>query len=268
MTASHSFVSKRKHSSTTPSSVDTHLSKRSLSYKLLSKRRERGHDIVENFADGLITSTRKASLREQYISSAPYKHCIIDNLVDEELLRDVRKEIIEELHFTSKETDIYKIHQTGDLANLSGLGIKELERLTSLFQLRNALYSKVFRNFISDICGCGDLSGMKQDMSINCYVNGSHLLTHDDVIGSRRVSYILYLPDPDEGWEPQWGGALRLYRVKEKNSPEPCWEKVISPKWNQLAFFMVEPGNSFHVSHCVLRAKCTRYLVSDMLTLF
>jgi hypothetical protein len=49
-------------------------------------------------------------------------------------------------------------------------------------------------------------------MSVNSYKKTCHLLNHDDVIGSRRVSYILYMPLPtDQPWQPEWGGALELY---------------------------------------------------------
>jgi hypothetical protein len=49
-------------------------------------------------------------------------------------------------------------------------------------------------------------------MSVNSYKKTCHLLNHDDVIGSRRVSYILYMPLPiNQPWQPEWGGALELY---------------------------------------------------------
>lgn len=66
------------------------------------------------------------------------------------------------------------------------------------------------------IIGCGPLSSRRdrRDMSINSYKKSCHLLNHDDVIGSRRVSYILYMPLPiDQPWQPEWGGALELYPV-------------------------------------------------------
>ena len=90
-------------------------------------------------------------------------------------------------------------------------------------------------------------------MAINVYTPGCHLLCHDDVIGSRRVSYILYLTDPDRPWKPEWGGALRLYPTilhkedgKEIKVPSPDWSKSIPPAFNQLSFFAVQPGESFH----------------------
>lgn len=118
-------------------------------------------------------------------------------------------------------------------------------------QLRNALYSPSFRNFLRAVTGCGPLSGVKQDMSVNTYRKGCHLLNHDDVIGTRRVSYILYMPLPYyQLWQKEWGGALELYPVKEGAQgvlePEPVPAKSIPPVWNQFIFFEVQPGRSFH----------------------
>ena len=91
-------------------------------------------------------------------------------------------------------------------------------------------------------------------MSVNTYRKGCHLLNHDDVIGTRRVSYILYMPLPNyQLWQEQWGGALELYPVKEKEEgtqgvlePEPVPTKSIPPAWNQFILFEVQPGRSFH----------------------
>ena len=142
--------------------------------------------------------------------------------------------------------DIYQVHQTGDLANLDGLPKNELDRLSSLFELRNAIYSPEFREFISTVTDSGPLSGTKTDMSINNYKEGCHLLNHDDVIGTRRVSYILYLTDPDEPWDPKYGGALELYPVIEKGTPANEPTVIIPPQWNQFVMFTVQPGHSFH----------------------
>lgn len=179
---------------------------------------------------------------------------MISPLIEDSLLRSVRSEIQEHLSFTEKETDIYKIFQSGDLANLDGLDDASLSRLPSLLKLRDALYSQPFREFLSEVTGSGKLSGRKTDMAINVYTEGCHLLCHDDVIGSRRVSYILYLTDPDAPWKPEYGGALRLYPTrtetdadgKEIKIPGPDWTVSIPPAFNQLSFFTVQPGESFH----------------------
>ena len=161
---------------------------------------------------------------------------------------------IQNLSFTPKETDIYKIHQSGDLANLDGLDDSSLKLLPSLLTLRDAMYSSDFRDYLSTVTDSGPLSGRKTDMAINVYTPGCHLLCHDDVIGSRRVSYILYLTDPDEPWKEEWGGALRLYPTETYTEdtgevtkiPSPDYSVSIPPAFNQLSFFAVQPGESFH----------------------
>ncbi|KAA6407863.1 MAG: pkhd-type hydroxylase tpa1 [Lasallia pustulata] len=91
-------------------------------------------------------------------------------------------------------------------------------------------------------------------MAINVYTPRCHLLCHDDVIGSRRVSYILYLTDPNRPWRADGGGALRLYPTRtfigddgeETKVPSPDFSVSIPPAFNQLTFFAVQPGESFH----------------------
>lgn len=140
-----------------------------------------------------------------------------------------------------------KVHQTGDLASLSYLPQEQLALLPSLLTLRDALYSAQFRTFLRTVTGCGPLSGSKRDMSVNSYKTGCHLLNHDDVISSRRVSYILYMPLPtDCKWEAAWGGSLELYPVDKNGEPMAVPSKMIPPAWNQFIFFEVQPGRSFH----------------------
>ena len=212
-----------------------------------------------------------ANYTTKYAESEPYKHSVISSLINDDLLRSVRNEIRENVHFTPKETDIYKIHQSGDLANLDGLDDGALEKLPSLLRLRDVMYSSVFRKYVATITGSGELSGRKTDMAINVYTPGCHLLCHDDVIGSRRVSYILYLTDPDIPWKEEWGGALRLFPTKtfeEKDgektiTPSPDFTKVIPPAWNQLSFFAVQPGESFHDVEEVYHAESKEQLEKD-----
>ena len=211
-------------------------------------------DTQKSFREGLFDNKLLKTYTEVYADSEPYHHCVINSLINDDLLRSVRNEIKENVHFTPKETDIYKIHQSGDLANLDGLDDAALEKLPSLLRLRDALYSTAFRKYVAMITGSQELSGRKTDMAINVYTPGCHLLCHDDVIGSRRVSYILYLTDPDIPWKEEWGGALRLFPTKtfedktgeKTKTPSPDFTKAIPPAWNQLSFFAVQPGESFH----------------------
>jgi prolyl 3-hydroxylase /prolyl 3,4-dihydroxylase len=217
--------------------------------------------VVENqsqlegaFREDLFSQETTRAFHDAYKSSTPYPHAVVQNLVQESLLRDVRSEISEHIHFTLKETDIYRIHQSGDLANLSHLDSDSLKHLPNLVKLRDALYSPDFRAWVSDVTGAGKVSGSKTDMAVNIYTPGSYLLCHDDVIGSRRVSYILYLTDPDRPWKPEWGGGLRLFPTETRTNKEGEEVKVplaehnvnIPPSFSQLSFFAVRPGESYH----------------------
>ncbi|ODV64820.1 Fe II, 2-oxoglutarate-dependent dioxygenase [Hyphopichia burtonii NRRL Y-1933] len=203
-------------------------------------------DIKRFFNQQIWDDNFQNRIQGEVADSQPYRWGTITELMDDTLLRQVRKEVLNEIAFTKKETDIYKVYQSGDLANLSGLNWDDLSRLPSLYKLRAAIYSEEFRDVISKITGCGKLSGVKTDMSINTYTKGCHLLTHDDVIGSRRVSFILYLPDPNKKWKSHYGGGLRLFPAIVPNVPKTDFDVKLVPQFNQIAFFTVQPGLSFH----------------------
>lgn len=61
---------------------------------------------------GLLSGPRRQELADTFKKSKPYLHCVIDNLCNDDLLRKVRKEIMSALHFTVKETDIYKVSES------------------------------------------------------------------------------------------------------------------------------------------------------------
>ncbi|KAI0796805.1 Oxoglutarate and iron-dependent oxygenase degradation C-term-domain-containing protein [Abortiporus biennis] len=208
-------------------------------------------DPTAHFAPDLLSPNSIHRLHSEYDSSEPFKHVVVDKLFQDDLLKGVKDEVLSELSFTEKETDIYKVNQTGDLASLNYLTEAQIALLPNLLTLRDALYSDKFREFLRAVTGCGPLSGSKQDMSVNTYTKGCHLLNHDDVIGTRRVSYILYMPLPHyQGWQKEWGGALELYPAiinpQGNPEPEPTPSKCIPPAWNQFIFFEVQPGKSFH----------------------
>ena len=213
-------------------------------------------NIVSCFRSDLFDNSTLSLYKNAYRTSQPYPHAVIRSLISKPLLQSVRREITTHISFTLKETDIYRIYQSGDLANLSNLDSDSLSHLPSLLKLRDALYSPQFRDYLSELTGAGKLSGKKTDMAVNVYTPGSYLLCHDDVIGSRRVSYILYLTDaePEKAWRPEWGGGLRLHptetRTNEKGEevkvPSPEHTLNIPPSFGQMSLFAVRPGESFH----------------------
>jgi hypothetical protein len=100
------------------------------------------------------------------------------------------------------------------------------------------------------------------DCAANCHAKGCHLLCHDDVIGTRAISYILYLTDEDPKWVDEYGGRLELYDAvpddgggaagcvddneRRRWVPSAIPSKTILPEFNTLAYFAVKPGVSFH----------------------
>ena len=74
------------------------------------------------------------------------------------------------------------------------------------------------------------------------------------MIGSRKVSYILYLTDPALEWQREWGGNLRLFSTMWRKSatdgsvdmPSIDPHNTLRIGWNKLALFAVQPGKSFH----------------------
>lgn len=47
--------------------------------------------------------------KEAFATSTPYLHAVLQDLVQPELLKKVRQEVLSQLHYTEKETDIYRV---------------------------------------------------------------------------------------------------------------------------------------------------------------
>lgn len=214
------------------------------------------------FRPDLLTDASRAQAAASFASAQPFPHLVLRDLLGDQgaLLRAVRDELVTHVRATYKETDLFRVFQTGDLANLDALDEEQRAKLPALSALRAALYSEPFRAFVRAATGCGELDGHKTDLSCNVYAPGGHLLCHDDVIGSRRVSFIVYLTDPDEPWDAEAdGGALELYPLLEGATgggdggdtgalPPPSVEPstLLPPYWNSMAMFVVTPGVSYH----------------------
>ena len=182
--------------------------------------------------------------------------------ISEKVLHEVKHN----LKAKYKESDLFRVYQSIDLANLSPHhpNLKLDNNMPATMTLRKSLYSTQWRNHIEHIANLpqGTLTD-QVDCAINCHDKGCHLLCHDDVIGTRKVSYILYLTDPEPDWCDEDGGRLELYdsvsvsvsvSVSETGTgtegavraPGVFPVKTILPKFNSMAYFAVEPGVSFH----------------------
>ena len=180
-----------------------------------------------------------------YASAPPYPHGVVSPLCDDARLRAVQLEMRENLTATFKETDLFKVLQTGDLVTIDALDPSVAPKIPELLALRAAIYSPEFRAMVQKMTGCAPLTD-RVDCSANVYPRSGHLLCHDDVIGTRCVSYIVYLTDPDDPWTARDGGALELYPVDAPGTPATDPSAELLPAWNSMAFFTVAPGRSFH----------------------
>ena len=195
------------------------------------------------------------TLRASYDASLPYNHVVLGGFCEAERMRLIHEEAKQTMVTTFKETDLFKVYQTGDLGAVDASLARKLPQLMAL---RAAIYSPEFRQFVCDITGVTDLTD-RIDCSANAYVQGCHLLCHDDVIGTRRVSYIIYLTDPDDAWDARDGGALELYPLDQMSQldrgpaagglqgvPAASPSAAVLPLFNSMALFAVKPGRSYH----------------------
>ena len=227
-------------------------------------------NVFDNVLDPRVrTKTREDELIQSYLSSKPYPHARIENMFEIDFLTACKEQIKQNSKVNFKETDLFRVYQSVDLANLVP-GSEDSQQMPSVMQLRQVLYSQEWRAYMERLTQLppGTLSN-QVDCACNCHAPGCHLLCHDDVIGTRKISYILYLTEPD--WREDEGGALELYDsyVPKENGvatnrttskmedfarrePETCPSKTMLPLFNSMAFFVVEPGVSFHAVQEVL----------------
>ncbi|KAL9713059.1 putative component of NuA3 histone acetyltransferase complex [Leucoagaricus gongylophorus] len=96
---------------------------------------------IEYFTPLLFDHNSIAALSTAYAASTPFKHALVEKIFQDDLLIRVKDECISHLSFAEKETDIYKVNQTGDLASLNYLDSEQISLLPNLLTLRDALYS-------------------------------------------------------------------------------------------------------------------------------
>jgi prolyl 3-hydroxylase /prolyl 3,4-dihydroxylase len=221
-----------------------------------------------------------------YNHKKPFPYGCIPSIFQISFIQQVIQEIKDHSIVNFKESDLFKVFQSIDLANLQNDDAKTMSNMPSVMKLRSVLYSPEFRHFVEDMNELprNTLSD-NVDSACNCHMTGCHLLCHDDVIGTRKVSYILYLTENDPPWQAEEGGALELYdnivvnganktvddveadSTTARNDPAKIGQGQIQPQrripttvpcqsilpiCNTMVYFVVEPGYSFHAVQEVL----------------
>ena len=93
-----------------------------------------------------------AAAQSAFASAHPYTYVQLADLLDDTRLLAVRQEL-SKLHRTFKETDLFKLYQTGDLGNLDRSDPTHAAALPQTLALRDALYSDAFRAFVRRVTG-------------------------------------------------------------------------------------------------------------------
>ncbi|KAL3898292.1 MAG: hypothetical protein SGPRY_012872 [Prymnesium sp.] len=221
------------------------------------RKREQPSSAPPPLLSAALSPPSVASAAHHFSTSHPYTHLHLPHLFDPTHLSKVAREL-RSLGRTFKETDLFKVYQTGDLANLDPREPEHAAALPHTLELREAIYSPAFRSFIEQVTGCPPLTA-KTDLSCNTYKRGGHLLCHDDVIGTRCVSFILYLSWKGKEWREELGGGLELYPVDASGEGAPVVSHtpsaVVPPQFASMAFFTVQPGRSYHAVAEVLSSE-------------
>mmetsp|Transcript_8658 Transcript_8658/g.18491 ORF Transcript_8658/g.18491 Transcript_8658/m.18491 type:complete len:613 (+) Transcript_8658:124-1962(+) len=188
-----------------------------------------------------------------YRERKPYPHGMIHGFCKEGFLEGILEELKQNSKVKFKETDLFRMYQSVDLGNLQE-GSDLADNMPNLMKLKAAIYSPEYRAFVEKLTGLerGTLTD-EVDCAANCHAKGCHLLCHDDVIGNRKISYIIYLTDVEPLWQDKDGGRLELYEAIPENAekksrcvPGALPVKTILPAFNSMAYFVVQPGVSFH----------------------
>ena len=166
----------------------------------------------------------------------PFQICLLPELLkNKESCKLLVKEMVEKVHWSRKQMDLYEFYQSTDLSNMI-----ECKFLANFLQMLR----RSVRPWLEKV------TNLKLDyVSASCsmYTCGDYLLVHDDLLKDRQIAFIYYLSpwDGNETWSKEQGGCLEIFSSDEKSLPQFPVKRKISPKNNQFAFFKVG-SRSFH----------------------
>ncbi|XP_034486572.1 prolyl 3-hydroxylase sudestada1-like isoform X1 [Drosophila innubila] len=165
----------------------------------------------------------------------PFQICLLPDLLEKGSSQALVHEMINKVHWSRKQMDLYEFYQSTDLSNMA-----ECRLLANFLQLLR----KQVRPWLEQV------TNLKLDyVSASCsmYTCGDYLLVHDDLLKDRQIAFIYYL-SPWQGaeeWNEQQGGCLEIFSSDDQCFPQFPVQRKIAPKNNQFAFFKVG-SRSFH----------------------
>lgn len=172
--------------------------------------REFDQTVTDQLLDAYVNKKQIDNLKRVHIFHEPFTHCYINDLVtDTKFVDELEKEIKAKLKYQKKNNDLYKFHQTSDLAKIKS---------KKLSQFRDKVLYGSLLEFLKKITGI-ELSSTKIDVTSSKYEYSDYLLCHDDDIHDdknkfgRRIAFIYYLVPEDWSQDGTDGGNLDLFKT-------------------------------------------------------
>jgi Rps23 Pro-64 3,4-dihydroxylase Tpa1-like proline 4-hydroxylase len=182
-------------------------------------------------------------LRDVFTSAGPFPYLQIPEFFNYEPL-DLLVEELSQQEFYPQSSDLFQLAQTADF---------EFIETPYLSEFRTLFRSSPFLKLMTEITTVALSADI--DMMGNIYQDTDYLLCHDDKLSRRKIAYILYLTDLDEGD----GGTLNLFNTRD-GKPNQIVEQLV-PKMNAFTFFLVTPI-SFHEVEEIINPNIYRVSIS------
>ena len=171
-------------------------------------------------------------LNVSYTTNKPFPHIVLDNFIDEGLLKGILDEF-PDLSEVKSRREFKTSRETKFISNSSA------DLSPKAFELISYLNSDIFLTYLQKLTGIKEILISDPYLSGGGYhelKNGGMLKVHADfnkhpsINLDRRINLLLYL---NPGWKKEWGGNLELYYENDLNSP--CVS--VTPEFNRCVIF-------------------------------
>eukprot|EP01125_Pyxidicula_operculata_P009445 TRINITY_DN3115_c1_g1_i1.p1 TRINITY_DN3115_c1_g1~~TRINITY_DN3115_c1_g1_i1.p1 ORF type:complete len:615 (-),score=184.85 TRINITY_DN3115_c1_g1_i1:200-2044(-) len=221
------------NNNTQPTSLTTKESVENNSSSLNSSGAPReAKEVVNNRYLGL---AHAGEYRDEYKSKLPVNHIILPNFATESFAEEVQSSLQQEDWF-HKKNDKVLLETTEDLLE---------SRESALRDLRQALRSDMFREFIRAITGLHDQISVGELVGL-VYNKGGHSLCHNDLQGPRRLAFMWCLVPKD--WSKEDAGAMAFYDYDKHGQPISPSPYLIHPTWNTAILFELNSTSHYQIS--------------------
>ncbi len=171
-------------------------------------------------------------LKQIYQKNKPFAHVVLDDFINEKLLKSILKEFPDLSEVKSKVE-----HKNSRERKFITRGFSDIS--PKAFELISYLNSDLFLTYLQELTEIEEVLFSDPYLVGGGYhetKNGGVLKVHADfnkhpyIDLDRRVNLLIYL---NPGWKQEWGGELELYYENDLNTP---WVSI-SPQFNRCVVF-------------------------------